>query len=502
MRTKKTMKNLITSILQQFIILLCGLITPRLILNAFGSTYNGVISSANQFLSVINVLTLGITGSTRLALYKTLSENDIVGTSRIMKSTKTYLKKVAFALAIYAVILSLLYPFISHNELSYYQNTLLIIIVSIGSFAHYFFGFSNQVILIADQSNYVINILDIIKTLINTFFVVVLIKLDCSIYIVKLGSAIAFVIAPIVLNIIVKKKYGLITNCEPDNEALKNRSSVAAHSVANLVHDNTDLVILTLFTDAKVISVYTVYNLIAGSMKSLFQCVTTGLEAAFGNMWVKKEITALKKNFEGLEYIIFSLSALLFSCMGMLILPFVECYTSMVTDVQYVRSGLAFLITISMCTYCYRHPYMILVYAVGNYESTKKGAILEAVINIIVSVLLVIFIGINGVIIGTLVANVFRTTQYIIYTSKNILNRPVRNAINKVLWSIGTSVVICLLSYLIKGRLDLAFGWVGWIQQAILTFMVAVLVVLGASYVFYKEDMKQIMVLIKRMIKK
>lgn len=68
MRTKKAVLNMVFGLIYQVIAIICGLITPRLILATFGSTYNGVISSATQFLNMINILTLGITGTTRVAL--------------------------------------------------------------------------------------------------------------------------------------------------------------------------------------------------------------------------------------------------------------------------------------------------------------------------------------------------------------------------------------------------------------------------------------------------
>ena len=105
MRSKKAFKNILASALYQVITIICGLITPRLILSSFGSTYNGVVTSATQFLHVISILTLGITGATRLALYKPLSQNDTLGVSRIMKATKKYMRKVALCVIAYAVIL-------------------------------------------------------------------------------------------------------------------------------------------------------------------------------------------------------------------------------------------------------------------------------------------------------------------------------------------------------------------------------------------------------------
>ena len=63
----------------------------------------------------------------------------------------------------------------------------------------------------------------------------------------------------------------------PDNTGIEQRGAVAFLSIANLIHQNVDLVLLTLFTDAKIISVYTVYYLVVGKIKQLMQIVTTGM---------------------------------------------------------------------------------------------------------------------------------------------------------------------------------------------------------------------------------
>ena len=507
MRSKKAIKNVLASFVYQVVSIVCGLITPKLILSNFGSTYNGVVSSATQFLSMISILTLGITGSTRLALYKTLAENNVMGTSRIMKATKIYMRKVGLCVLLYAGILCLIYPFISHNELTHIQTATLIAIVSIGTFARYFFGISNQTLLQADQASYVTNILQIFSTITNTIFVAILIQLGGNIYIVKLGSSLVYLISPIILNIYVKKRYNLITKCTPSNEGMSQRKAVAVHSIANLVHDNAPLVILTLFSDAKIISVYTVYYFVVGKIKQLLSIVTSGIEAAFGSMWANNEHHNLRKNFSGFEYVIYAFTAIVFSCVGILILPFVAQYTKGISDVQYVRFDLAVLITLAEAMYCIRQSYVILVYATGNYKSTRNGAILEAIINIVVGLSLTPFIGINGVIIATLAANTFRTAQYIVFVSKNVLERALIVAIKRFLWLILTSGIVISIWCVISPAIYIASfmvstGWTSWIIQAIIAFILACVVTLITSLIFYRKDIQVLIGFAKNILHK
>ena len=117
-RRKKTAINVATSFLFELVVMICGLITPRLILRAFGSTYNGVISSATQLLSMISFLTLGISGAVRAELYHSLAHGDHENTSMIMKATTNYMRKVGLALIVFAAILMGIFPYISHSDVS------------------------------------------------------------------------------------------------------------------------------------------------------------------------------------------------------------------------------------------------------------------------------------------------------------------------------------------------------------------------------------------------
>ena len=83
----------------------------------------------------------------------------------------------------------------------------LILIISISTFAEYYFGMTYRLLLQASQKTYVISYIRVITLILNTLITVVLIKLKFSIHLVKLVSAIIYVFRPILQNIYVKKKF-------------------------------------------------------------------------------------------------------------------------------------------------------------------------------------------------------------------------------------------------------------------------------------------------------
>lgn len=64
--------------------------------------------------------------------------------------------------------------------------------------------------------------------------------------------------------------------------------------------------------------------------------------------------------------------------------------------------------------------------AAGHYKQTQWSAIIEAGINVVVSVILVFKFSLIGVAIGTLAAMAYRTVYLALYLRKNILYRKLR----------------------------------------------------------------------------
>ena len=501
MRTKKVMFNIIFATINKVVALLCGLIVPRLILTTFGSEYNGVINSAMQFMSYITILTVGIAGPTRVALYKSLADNDRNRIGGIIRATNDYMRKFAISVLIYALLVMIIFPNIAETSLDNISISILIAVVALSMFVEYFFTITNHNLLIADQKEYIFSISNTIGLILNCVITYILIILGANIFIVKTGSAIAFFSVPIFISLYVRCKYPWLNrNSPPDTSALKQRGAAVANSIANIVHNSTDLIVLTFFENIKIVSVYTVYNMIVSQIRSILEIFTGSLEAGFGNIIARNEKEALKRNFKMYEFLVFAFVSVVISCVFVLIVPFVTNYTNGVRDVNYIIPSFAFLMTLAEATYCVRQPYVTLVQAAGKYKETKNGAIIEGILNIGLSIWLVYRVGFQGVVIGTIVANIFRTVQYCMYVYRNILDLRISKILGKLVWCTANIIIILYVANRSISIIGLEDGWTGWIFCAVITFALAIFVTTVSSIFFYKEEFRGLKEVLYRVI--
>ncbi len=88
---------------------------------------------------------------------------------------------------------------------------------------------------------------------------------------------------------------------------------------------------------------------------------------------------------------------------------------------------------------------VLLLWLLAILKKTRKGAWVEAISNIVISIILVIKFGIVGVAIGTLVAMLIRTIEFIYHTNKYILKRNIFINIKKIISIIVETIIIVLI---------------------------------------------------------
>ncbi len=488
MRGKKALYNSISYVILEIVSIICGFILPRVILSGFGSAYNGLTSSISHFLSIVTLFRAGVGGVTRAALYKPLAEGDMNQISAIVNATKSFMRKIAYIFSTGLIVFALVYPFLVAETFDYIFTFSLVLIMGIVTFLQYYFSITYQMLLIADQRQYVTIIIQCITLPLNLLVAVILIKLGCGIHVVKLGSALVYCLNPILIVFYIKRRYQLKKSVPPNGKPLSQRWDAFMHQIAAYIQDNADVMILTVFSTVKEVSVYAVYFLVSNGVKKMLSAFTTGIEAAFGNMLALDDYDGLRRNMIRTEFLIYSVATIAYSCLFMLIVPFISVYTQGITDVEYQRPIFALLLAASQFVGCIRTPYQNIADAAGHFKQTRNSALIEAMLNLVISIATVIRWGLIGVAIGTLISSLYRTIYLSFYASKNILNRRHGFFIKRALCSIFNILLIYLIATLLI-NMEVT-NYLSWTVYAIIIGMISCIVVSVTGLLFDKKDMQ------------
>ena len=487
MREKRLFYNTISSLVFQVTTIICGFILPRLILNAFGSEVNGLVNSITQFLGVISFLELGVGAVVQSALYKPLAEKNQEDVSKIISSANKFFTRLGQILLIYVIALVIFYPQFAGKNFGFIYTASLIVTISISSFAQYFFGIVNRLLLTADQRGYIQYNAQTLAVVCNTAACFILIRVGCSIQIVKLTTSLIYLLQPFLIYLYVRHHYSIDRKIKYIKEPIPQKWNGIAQHVAAVILDGTDTIVLTLFATLSDVSIYSVYFLVVKGVKQLFMSMTNGITSLIGELWAKQEIKELNKTFSWTEWVIHTGTTLVFGLTAILIVPFVRVYTLGIHDANYIQPLFAALIVAANAGHCLRLPYNIIILAAGHYKQTQNNYIIAAILNIVVSVVTVKAWGLIGVAIGTLVAMGYQTVWMAVYDSRNLIKWPLRNFAKQIFVD-GLTVIIGFFATRMIVMPEATY--IEWVFLAVKTAIIWIVIVGVLNMVFYRDKMQ------------
>lgn len=472
--------------------MICGFILPRLFLEYFGSAVNGLVSSITQFLGFIALAECGVGAVVQSALYKPLAKKDVGELSRIIVAAEHFFRNIAKLLLLYTAVLVVVYPNIINGQFGYIYTASLIVIIAISSFAQYYFGITYRLLLNSNQFGFVPIIVQIVALLLNLVASVCLMKLGASVHIVKLVSSVVFLLQPLTVSFIARRWHDIDWSVPLDRTAIPQKWNGLAQHISAVVLQSSGILVLTVLSTLENVSVYAVYNLVVQGVRNLTMSITNGMQAFLGNLFAKGDTYAFKDHFENFEWKLHFVVSLAFSATAILIVPFIRVYTHGITDANYIVPVFGIMLTAAWGMYCIRLPYNIVVLAVGHYKQTQSSAIIEAILNLVTAIVLVLKFGLVGVAVGTFVAMLYRTCYLAWYISKNVIHRS--------LWAFAKHLFVDLIAVaFFVGLVNYIFGpiteigvssYLEWFVLAIKISVVGGFAVVIPNTLFYFRTIK------------
>ena len=145
-----------------------------------------------------------------------------------------------------------------------------------------------------------------------------------------------------------------------------------------------------------------------------------------------------------------------------------------------------------------RQPGLTIICAAGHYKQTQWRAVLEAIINLSVSLLLIGRFGICGVLLGTCASYLYRTTDVITYTAKHFLPGTLRRSFMRILRNAAVAGIMTVLGF--RFVLPAVSSWLGLIIAAVIFGIADAAAIIGVNYLFERREAAVVIVRLKGML--
>lgn len=488
-RTTQFIKNVVGSAILQIVTVITGFISPRLMLTAFGSEINGITSSITQFISYLTLVEAGLSNAAVFALYKPLADHDVKERDAVISASRIAYLRIGILFVALSVGLALIYPYIgSTDAMSNWELGLLVLVLCSNSTINFFILAKYRTLLTADQCGYIISFSSCAQLLAHLAIVYVTIQLGLPVIAVRGFGILSFGITTLILAISVRLKYGKINYKAPPNmKALDKRHDAMFLQIMGVITAATPVVIMTALLDYKMVSVYTIYNMIAGSVTTCISVFTSGLSSAFGNIYAINDKSLLKKTTEEFRVAFYILISIIYAIMLTSLLPFIALYTDGITDANYILPVFGILVTLRGLIENMRAPHGMLVYSFGKYKEIRRPTVIQSILVIILTLVFTKLFDLNGSAFALCLVNVYMLFEMMILAPKVLvemsIGKNLRQLIQVLIIVFGTYGISLVIPY----QPD---NYLSWALYACITGVFAMIFTIIIFFIFDKREMR------------
>lgn len=419
---KKSIKNIISGVLGQLFTIAFGIIIPRLVILSLGSESNGLMSSINTVIGYLNLLEAGIGTAALQALYGPVAKAEKAEINGIIAAVKGFYKRTGVYYALGIIGITFIYPFVVQSEIPVATIIAVILLSGMPQVVNFYFQGKYKILLQADGRNYVLTNLQTATSITTSVMKVILLNCGFGLVALQIMYCVVSLAQMMFIEAYVKKSFGWIDlSVKPNVQALEQSGSVLVHQISGLVFNSTDTIILTLLCGLKTVSVYSVYTMLFGMVSTLIQNVNSGVVFLMGQTFNTDRDKYIKLH-DAYEVYNMALTFSLYAIANIFIVPFIKLYTAG-AEISYIDQLLPHLFIATYLLENGRTACIKVIHYAGHFKQTRWHAVVEMIVNIIVSVIAVYRFGIYGVLFGTMAALLFRSNVIIFYASKHILKR-------------------------------------------------------------------------------
>ncbi|MDM8125534.1 lipopolysaccharide biosynthesis protein [Mediterraneibacter glycyrrhizinilyticus] len=498
-RTNKFMLNASASAVYQVLVMLIGMITPRLLLVAYGSEINGLVSSVTQFVSYFSLVQAGLSGASIYALYKPLAEKDEKRISSIVTATRNFYFRAGLVFVGLLTALALIYPlFVRTEQLEPVMVSALIFVIGFGSIIDMFLLAKYTALLSADQRNYVLSIGSTISTLLNFTIVVYMTSIRANIVLLKTVAITSVIARSIFLFVYSRKRYAYVNFKEkPDYSALSRRWNAMFLQILGIVQRGSPTVLLTFLAKLTEVSVYSVYNMVMTGLNGLLDVFISGLSASFGDIISRNEIRTLQKSYQDFECAYYGLITVVYSIGIGCIMPFIRIYTDGISDVNYLRPALGVLFMINAFLYNIKTPQGMLIMSAGLFKETQVQNVIQALLIIVPGIILIPKFGVLGILFAMILSNLYRDIDLILFIPKYVTKLSPWKTVKRIAYCVCVMILSTMTMSLLPENCQ-SFG--NWIIYAGCCGIIAGIIWVVFVVIFDRPHIVALLKRIKRML--
>lgn len=420
-RTEYSAKNTTLSVVCRIFAIIMGYVLRMVFTRKLSSTYVGINGLFVDIIQVLSLSEMGVGTAITYALYKPIAQEDVEKQKSLMELFRKFYMGIALVVAL---IGGAIIPFLGvlikdYGTLSHVVPIFLLYLANavfsylwiykkmlMDAHQYIYIGVSYQTISWVIQDILQIFVLIFTGNFILYLLVQIGVTITCNLLIShKANKMYPFLKEKNVRPLAKEDKENIFTNIK----------AMMMHKVGEVVINNTDNLIISAFVGIVEVGKYSNYYLVIESISQVLNQVFQGIAASVGNLGVTEDGKRVRKIFETSLFLGQWMYGLVGICIYELITPFVVISFGS----QYSFSQkIVFILIIRFYLLGVRRATQVFHDSLGLFYFDRYKSLAEAFVNVVLSLLLVKYLGLFGIFLGTVLSMILVSVwvePYVLY---------------------------------------------------------------------------------------
>lgn len=465
-RTILAAKNFVWATVGNIINSILGFVSRTIFIYTLGTIYLGINGLFSNILGMLSLAELGIGSAISFSLYKPLAEKDITKIQAIINFYRTAYRIIAAIVSIIGIALIPFLKYIVKGAEGIDNITFIYLLFLFNTVTSYLISYKTT-LLSADQRNYLITNINTVVRIVTVVVQMIVLLVFRNFIIYLLIGAVIQLLSKIYLNLYTNRIYPYIkgTNNSKLNKQEKSIiftkiKALILHKIGEVSIYQTDNIITSAFINVGVVGLVSNFTMIINMINTFILAFFNAATAGLGNMIAtetEKRRKEIYDNYDFLAFYFFGWSAI---CLYFLLIPFVSMW---IGEDKIIDNLTVMLLCLNYYLTGMRVPLGNIKSAGGVYEPDRFAPIIQAFINIAISVVGAKYWGLPGIYIGTLlssmVPNIVR--PYVVYKyifKLNCISYFKEYIIRIILLIISASIIEIFLKIIALNNIYLMFA--------------------------------------------
>ena len=403
-RTEYSAWNTTAAVFSRITAIVAGYILRIIFTHTLSTSYVGIDGLFRDIIQVLSLSEMGVGTAITYALYRPIAERDIEKQKSLLKMFYRFYQFVAILVALLGLGVVPFLKYLIRDE-QQVGHLILIYLLHLCSTVCSYLWIYKKTLMDANQMLYIGISYQTISWIIQDILQAAVLLIWKN-YIAFLFIGIATTIC---CNFCISKKadklYPFLKNKDarmPEKNTrraiFKNVRAMMMHKVGMVIVNNTDNLLISAFVDLLNVGRYSNYYLVIGSISQLLNQVYQGITASVGNLGVTEDTEHIQKVFDASFFIGQWLSGFSAICLYELLNPFI----AMSFGEKYVFDvPVVFVLCLNFYLNGMRNAVLTFRDSMGLFYYDRYKAIVEAVLNLFLSIVLCFRFGVLGVFLGT-----------------------------------------------------------------------------------------------------